>query len=108
MATTTVEEPMLSRLDRLDLMVRRLEELRGGGNIRIGTPRSSCPSTPSSGTVTSDGGPMSSSVDSPRSLEKNCRPMDDVIVETGMKGTLIQRLLHVEDRVAKDYTEYVC
>ncbi|KAI3731828.1 hypothetical protein L1987_63018 [Smallanthus sonchifolius] len=91
----TVEEPMLSRLDRLDIIVRRLEELRGGNR----TPKSSCPSTPSSGTLTSDG--QVSSIDfSPRSLEKHCRLIDDVIMETGMKGTLIERLVHVEDRVA--------
>ncbi|KAI3818481.1 hypothetical protein L1987_12289 [Smallanthus sonchifolius] len=96
MAVTTVEEPMLSRLDRLDIIVRRLEELRGGNR----TPKSSCPSTPSSGTLTSEG--QVSSMDfSPRSLEKHCRPIDDVIMETGMKGTLIERLVHVEDRVAK-------
>ncbi|KAI3744002.1 hypothetical protein L1987_57074 [Smallanthus sonchifolius] len=81
MAVTTVEEPMLSRLDRLDNIMRRLEETRGGTR----TPKSSCASTPVS------------SVD----LEKQCRPIDDVIVETGMKGTLIERLVDVEERVAK-------
>ncbi|XP_071735885.1 uncharacterized protein [Rutidosis leptorrhynchoides] len=96
MAVTTVEEPMLSRLDRLDNIVRQLEEIRGGNR----TPKSSGASTPSSCTVTSDG--QVSSIDfSPRSLEKHCRPIDDVIVETGVKGTLIERLVHVEDRVAK-------
>nr|GEV02552.1 hypothetical protein [Tanacetum cinerariifolium] len=94
--TTIVEEPMLSRLDRLDTIVRRLEEIRGGNR----SPKSSCASTPSSGTLTSDG--QISSIDfSPRSLEKHCRPIDDVIIETGVKGTLIERLVHVEDRVAK-------
>ncbi|KAI3764305.1 hypothetical protein L2E82_14312 [Cichorium intybus] len=96
MAVPTVEEPMLSRLDRLDTIVRQLEEIRGGNR----TPKSSCASTPSSGTLTSDG--HVSSLDfSPRSLEKHCRPIDDVIVETGVKGTLIERLVHVEERVAK-------
>ncbi|KAL4586214.1 hypothetical protein LXL04_010846 [Taraxacum kok-saghyz] len=96
MAVGSVEEPMLSRLDRLDTIVRQLEEIRGGNR----TPKSSCASTPSSGTLTSEG--QISSVDfSPRSLEKHCRPIDDVIVETGVKGTLIERLVHVEERVAK-------
>ncbi|CAI9279014.1 unnamed protein product [Lactuca saligna] len=96
MAVGTVEEPMLSRLDRLDTIVRQLEEIRGGNR----TPKSSCASTPSSGTLTSEG--QISSIDfSPRSLEKHCRPIDDVIVETGVKGTLIERLLYVEERVAK-------
>ncbi|GJS14814.1 hypothetical protein Tco_0409286 [Tanacetum coccineum] len=94
--TTIVEEPMLSRLDRLDTIVRQLEEIRGGNR----SPKSSCASTPSSCTLTSDG--QISSIDfSPRSLEKHCRPIDDVIIETGVKGTLIERLVHVEDRVAK-------
>lgn len=76
--------------------VRKLEEIRGGNR----TPKSSCASTPSSGTLTSDG--QVSSIDfSPRSLEKHCRPIDDVMMETGLKGTLIERLVHVEDRVAK-------
>ncbi|KAK2999682.1 hypothetical protein RJ639_024171 [Escallonia herrerae] len=35
------------------------------------------------------------------SLEKHCRPIDAVIVETELKGTLIERLVHVEDRVLK-------
>nr|XP_043627150.1 uncharacterized protein LOC122598631 [Erigeron canadensis] len=95
--TMTVEEPMLSRLDRLDNIVRQLEEIRGGNNR---TPKSSCASTPSSGTLTSDG--QVSSMDfSSYSLEKHCRPIDDVIMETGVKGTLIERLVNVEDRVAK-------
>ncbi|PWA55738.1 hypothetical protein CTI12_AA425030 [Artemisia annua] len=94
--TTIVEEPMLSRLDRLDTIVRQLEEIRGGNR----SPKSSCASTPSSCTHTSDG--QISSIDfSPRSLEKHCRPIDDVMIETGVKGTLIERLVHVEDRVAK-------
>lgn len=76
--------------------MRQLEEIRGGNR----TPKSSCASTPSSGTLTSEG--QISSIDfSPRSLEKHCRPIDDVIVETGVKGTLIERLLYVEERVAK-------
>ncbi|KAJ9563513.1 hypothetical protein OSB04_008673 [Centaurea solstitialis] len=78
------------------LKVRQLEEIRGGNR----TPKSSNASTPSSCTLTSDG--QASSLEfSPRSIEKHCRPIDAVIVETGVKGTLIERLVHVEDRVAK-------
>ncbi|KAM0017140.1 hypothetical protein Hdeb2414_s0028g00704631 [Helianthus debilis subsp. tardiflorus] len=96
MAVATVEEPMLSRLDRLDIIVRHLEELKVGNSNR--TPKSSsCPSTPSSKSE----GQASSFDSSPRSLEKHCRPIDDVIAETETKGTLIERLVHVEDRVAK-------
>ena len=44
-----------------------------------------------------------SSIDdvSPKSLEKHCRPIDHVMVETEVKGTLIERLHRVEDRVLK-------
>ncbi|XWS35513.1 hypothetical protein CRYUN_Cryun20dG0003600 [Craigia yunnanensis] len=72
------------------------------GCNRSPSPRSSCASTPSSGTFTSEGHP--SSVDfspTPRSLEKHCRPIDHVMVETQVKGTLIERLDQVEDRLLK-------
>ncbi|KAJ7949170.1 Nucleolar and coiled-body phosphoprotein like [Quillaja saponaria] len=94
--TTTLEEPILSRINRLDNILRQLEEIRGSNR----SPKSSCASTPSSGTLTSDG--HASSLDfSPKSLEKHCRPIDRVIMETEVKGTLIERLNHVEDRVLK-------
>ncbi|KAK4738242.1 hypothetical protein R3W88_001939 [Solanum pinnatisectum] len=86
-----VEEPILSRLDRLDNIIKKLEEVRGGDH----SPKTS---TASSETLTSDG--QVSSLDfSPRSMEKHCRPIDDVISETEHKGTLIQRLVNVENRV---------
>ncbi|XP_016489534.1 uncharacterized protein LOC107809415 [Nicotiana tabacum] len=86
-----VEEPILSRLDRLDNILKKLEEVRGGDH----SPKTS---TASSETLTSDG--QTSSLDfSPRSMEKHCRPIDDVITETEHKGTLIERLLNVENRV---------
>nr|XP_017225031.1 PREDICTED: uncharacterized protein LOC108201249 [Daucus carota subsp. sativus] len=89
---TGVEVPILSRLDRLDNILKQVEDIRGAN----GTPRSSCGST---GTLTSDG--QVSSVDflSPKSLEKHCRPIDDVLMETEMKGSLMERIVHVEDRL---------
>ncbi|KAJ6750886.1 hypothetical protein OIU85_001425 [Salix viminalis] len=90
------DEPILARLDRLDNMMRELEELRGCSR----SPRSSCPSTPSSGTLTS-GGKVSFVDLSPKSLEKHCRPISYVMMETEVKGTLIERLDHVEERVMK-------
>ncbi|CAK9167653.1 unnamed protein product [Ilex paraguariensis] len=97
MAVAT-EEPIFSRLDRLDNILRQLEDIRGSHR----SPKSSSyASTPSSGTLTSDGGHVSSVDFSPKSLEKHCRPIDDVIMEIELKGTLIQRLVHVEDRVVK-------
>ncbi|XP_027357448.1 uncharacterized protein LOC113866847 [Abrus precatorius] len=91
MATT--EEPILSRIDRLDNMLRHLEEIRGYNR----SPKSSCASTPTSG---SDG--HVSSVDfSPKNLEKHCRPIENVMMETEVKGTMIERLNQVEDRMLK-------
>ncbi|KAK4591894.1 hypothetical protein RGQ29_016382 [Quercus rubra] len=91
-----MEEPILSRLDRLDNILRHLEEIRGSNR----SPKSSCASTTSSGTITSDGH-MSSLDFSPRSLEKRCRPINHVKIEAEVKGTLIERLDHAEERVLK-------
>lgn len=72
--------------------------MKGGGGNQ--SPKSS---TASSSTATSsEGQAASSSAEfSPKSLEKHCRPIDDVIMEAEEKGTLIERLVNVEDRVAK-------
>ncbi|XP_075643781.1 uncharacterized protein LOC142615016 [Castanea sativa] len=91
-----VEEPILSRLDRLDNILRHLEEIRGCNR----SPKSSCASTTSSGTITSDRH-MSSLDFSPRSLEKRCRPINQVKIEAEVKGTLIERLDRAEERVLK-------
>ncbi|TKY68137.1 Cellulose synthase family protein isoform 1 [Spatholobus suberectus] len=97
MATT--EEPILSRIDRLDNMLRQLEEIRGCNR----SPKSSCASTPTNG---SDG--HVSSIDfSPKSLEKHCRPIENVMMETEVKGTMIERLNQVEDRMLKLEEEWV-
>lgn len=74
--------------------------IRGGNR----SPKStSSPSTPSTGTRTSDAHP--SSLDfSPRSRDKlHCRPIDDVIVETEHKGTLLDRVSLIEHRLLKVY-----
>ncbi|KAL2478478.1 uncharacterized protein Fot_47507 [Forsythia ovata] len=90
-----MEEPILSRLNRLDNILKQLEEIKNLNH----SPKSSCASTFSSGTLTSDG--QASSDYSPKSLEKRCRPINEVILEVERKGTLIERLVHVEDRVLK-------
>ncbi|KAK9125335.1 hypothetical protein Scep_014181 [Stephania cephalantha] len=90
-------EPVVSRLDRLDNMLRHLEGMRGG------SPRSSYTS---SGTLTStEGGNNSSySIDdsSPtKTMEKQCRPIDAVVMESETKGSLVVRLAILEDRLLK-------
>ncbi|KAG4987186.1 hypothetical protein JHK84_035137 [Glycine max] len=93
------EEKILSRIDRLDNVLRHLEEIRGCNP----SPKSSCASTPTSG---SDG--HVSSIDfSPKSLEKHCRPIENIMMETEAKGTMIERLNQVEDRMLKLEEELV-
>ncbi|KAK7317320.1 hypothetical protein RJT34_01441 [Clitoria ternatea] len=87
------EEPILSRIDRLDNMLKQLEEIRGYNR----SPKSSCASTPTSGSE----GHVSFVDFSPKSLEKHCRPIENVMMETEVKGTMIERLNHVEDRMLK-------
>ncbi|KAL0308648.1 UNVERIFIED_CONTAM: hypothetical protein Sradi_5807100 [Sesamum radiatum] len=98
---TGLEEPILSRLNRLDNILKQLEDIRSAGH----SPKSSYASTTSSGTLTSDGHPFSLVDFSPESLEKHCRPVDEVIMEVERKGTLIERLVHAEDRILKVKTQ---
>ncbi|XP_047977549.1 uncharacterized protein LOC125219576 isoform X1 [Salvia hispanica] len=81
------EEPILARINRLDLILHQLEEIRGDHH----SPKSS---NASSGPLTSDGLPF-------LSPEKRCRPVKEVMVEVQEKGNLIDRLLHAEDRILK-------
>ncbi|KAJ0250725.1 hypothetical protein HA466_0140170 [Hirschfeldia incana] len=93
---TMVEEPILSRLDRIDFMVRKLEEMKG----------SSSPSTPSSGrTQTSSSLDLSSPRRSTKELQCR-RSMEQVMEETERKGTLLERLNNVEEQVLKLCSHY--
>lgn len=86
------------------MQLNHLEERRGS---RTRSPRSSYASTTtSSGTLTSGGdGRVSSTADlSPESIEDHCLPVDVVVVEAEMKGTLLERLVLLENRVLKVYT----
>lgn len=86
------------------MQLNHLEERRGS---RTRSPRSSYASTTtSSGTLTSGGdGRVSSTADlSPDSIQDHCLPVDVVVVEAEMKGTLLERLVLLENRVLKVYT----
>ncbi|KAL0921695.1 hypothetical protein M5K25_008795 [Dendrobium thyrsiflorum] len=93
---------VISRLERIDLMLLCLEEIKaggGGGSSR----KSSCLSAASSGgeglmTVT-DGG--NSSESSLSEKKKEHRNMEEVIVETQIKGSLIDRIIFLESRLLK-------
>ncbi|KAF5191041.1 hypothetical protein FRX31_019371, partial [Thalictrum thalictroides] len=82
MAMVFVEEPIVSRLDRLDVMLKHLEEIKGYNR----SPRSSYASTLSSKTHVSDERTSSSVDSSPKNMEKHCRPIDTVMIETEIKG----------------------
>ncbi|CAO2817400.1 unnamed protein product [Amaranthus hypochondriacus] len=93
MAVTLTQQPILSRLDRLDNLMRHMEEM-----VR-GSKRSTKSSSPTPSTPSSTASGVASSFDfSPRSA---CRPIVDVIVETQHKGTLLDRLALMEDRLLK-------
>ncbi|CAI0395296.1 unnamed protein product [Linum tenue] len=97
---TASEEPILSRLDRLDNMLRQLEEIKAAGSGRSSPPTTtttSSPSTPSSWTAAASS-QVSFADSSPRS---RCRPLESVMVEVGMKGSLMDRIHFVEDRMLK-------
>ncbi|XP_077210685.1 uncharacterized protein LOC143846153 [Tasmannia lanceolata] len=92
-------EPILTRINRLDIIMGYLEELKEVNRSVSG--KSSGPTSPSSGTVTSDGGNDFSINSSPKSIDKRCRPIDSVIAETQLKGSLVDRLVQLENRVLK-------
>ncbi|KZV47265.1 hypothetical protein F511_07688 [Dorcoceras hygrometricum] len=81
---TATEEPMLSRINRLDNILKQLEGIRSIDH----SPKSSSAST-------------RSSYGQPSSPEGHCRPMDEVIMEVEQKGTLMERLVRAEDRIFK-------
>ncbi|KAL6513459.1 hypothetical protein OROGR_020945 [Orobanche gracilis] len=94
---TGLEEPILSRLSRLDNILKQLECVRSVNH----SPKSSYASTTSSGTLMSDGRPPSLADFSLGGVEKHCRPLDEVMLEVESKGTLLERLGDVEDRILK-------
>ncbi|CAM0948509.1 unnamed protein product [Alopecurus aequalis] len=77
---------MMARVDRLDLVVGYLEEMRhsGGGSARSST-------SPSTATTFS-----SSSPTTPR-----CRPAEELLRETRAKGSLVERIAFLENRVLR-------
>ncbi|KAL8129188.1 hypothetical protein V2J09_018343 [Rumex salicifolius] len=81
--------PIISRINRLDNVVKHLEELRGG-SWRSSWESSESPPSSGSPSTCSDGRSWAS---------VQCRPLDDVVSEVQHKGTLLYRLSHLEDRV---------
>ncbi|CAH9108162.1 unnamed protein product [Cuscuta epithymum] len=105
------EEPILSRIQRLDTVLKQLEGMKGGGGTTQSAKSSTASSTASSGEV-AVGQAVALTSSSPdyyfycsptikQGLEKQCRPMKEVVMEAALKGTIIQRLVNVEDRVTE-------
>ncbi|GJM95024.1 hypothetical protein PR202_ga11717 [Eleusine coracana subsp. coracana] len=87
---------MMARVDRLDLVLSYLEELHhnhhhhhGGSNLST-----SSPSTPT--TQSGDSSPRGSA-----SWRRACRPAKEVLEEAHAKGSLVDRIAFLEDRVLK-------
>jgi hypothetical protein len=82
---------MMARVDRLDLVVGYLEEMRHHGSARS----SSSPSTPTTFS--------SSSPTTPRSTSGpgQSRPAEELLRETRAKGSLVERIAFLENRVLR-------
>lgn len=81
---------MMARVDRLDLVVGYLEEMRhhSGGSGRSSTTATSTLS--------------SSSPTTPRSSRPHgCRPAEELLREAKAKGSLVERIAFLEDRVLR-------
>ncbi|KAL5209292.1 hypothetical protein ABZP36_004915 [Zizania latifolia] len=86
---------MMLRVDRLDLVVGYLEEMRCGS---VDSGRRQATSSPSTTTTTvSDCG--SSAASTPRGM--SCRPVKEALQEARVKGSLVDRIAFLENRVLK-------
>ncbi|GAB2216675.1 hypothetical protein Droror1_Dr00024452 [Drosera rotundifolia] len=94
--TIFAEEPLLSRLDRLDNLLRHLEEKAAAATTAGSKYRDSKSSSGSTEVISG----MTTTITS-EELEKCCRPLEEVVVETEIKGSLVQRVARMEDRVLK-------
>ncbi|KAJ0973614.1 hypothetical protein J5N97_015579 [Dioscorea zingiberensis] len=99
LAAATEEHPsLLSRLDRLDIMMGYLEEVKSmsramGNSFASTTSSTGTGRTTTTTTTTSDEGGGNSSVNSsPKSV-------GEAVTETQKKGNLIERVSHLEDSV---------
>ncbi|KAL9272052.1 hypothetical protein AKJ16_DCAP16371 [Drosera capensis] len=101
--TIFAEETLLSRLDRLDNLLRHLEEKAAAATTAGSNYRDSKSSSGSTEVISG----MTTTTITSEELEKCCRPLEDVVVETEIKGSLVQRLARMEDRVLKLEEEIV-
>jgi hypothetical protein len=81
---------MMARVDRLDLVVGYLEEMRHHGSSARSSTSPSTPTTFSSSSPTT-----------PRSTGGRCRPAEELLRETKAKGSLVERIAFLENRVLR-------
>ncbi|TVU48768.1 hypothetical protein EJB05_00040, partial [Eragrostis curvula] len=88
---------MMARVDRLDLVLGYLEEMHHQQHQSSNTMSTSSPSTP---TLSAD---SSSAASTPRGSgsARSCRPANEVLEEAHAKGSLVDRIAFLEDRVLK-------
>ncbi|OEL25658.1 hypothetical protein BAE44_0013323 [Dichanthelium oligosanthes] len=100
---------MMARMDRLDLLLGYLEEMT---QQQHGLRRSTATSSPSTPATGGGGGLISdddsSAASTPRGGSKtwrraasSCRPAKEALEEAQAKGTLVERIALLEDRVLK-------
>ncbi|CAM0147147.1 unnamed protein product [Urochloa decumbens] len=93
---------MMARVDRLDLVLGYLEDMMQQQQHRHNASRSttatSSPSTPAS---TAGGYDSSAASTPPGSKTWRRRPVQEALEETQAKGTLVDRIAFLEDRVLK-------
>lgn len=83
--------PLLTRLDRLEIVVAYLEQRSLSCGHSIPAPNTNGKSAK----------PTFENSSSTKSLEKRCKPMNSVLVETEAKGNIVERVISLEKKVSK-------
>lgn len=88
---TSTTFPLLTRLDRLDIVIAYLEEKSLSCGNSIPAPNKNGQSAESTLENSS----------STKSLEKRCKSINSVLVETEAKGNIVERVVSLENKVSK-------
>lgn len=83
--------PLLSRLDRLDIVIAYLEDKSLSCGNSIPAPNQDGESAK----------PTFENSSSTKSLENRCKSINSVLVETEAKGNIVQRVVSLENKVSK-------
>ncbi|KAL6599968.1 hypothetical protein ACP70R_045619 [Stipagrostis hirtigluma subsp. patula] len=101
-AAAAASMPMMARVDRLDHLLAYLEEMHHHRNSNTAT---SSPSTPRSRALSTDRDD-SSAASTPRAgswrrTASSCRPAKEALEEAQAKGSLLDRIALLEDRLLR-------